>query len=865
VETLNILVIACGAIARELVRIRDMNGWSHVQFQCLPANLHNTPADIPAAVLEKIESEKEKFDRIFVAYADCGTAGALDRALEGTGAERIPGAHCYEFYAGSNVFQDLAEEEVGSFYLTDFLVQHFERLVIKGLGLDRNPELASYYFANYKRIVYLAQTESSELQGMARKYAAGLGLEYHYIYRGDKPLSDVLKPHLENRNREARVVFSPSGKRGRFPTGTPILQAARKLGVDIDSICGGRALCGRCRVEPVEGSFAKENIVSSPANLGPVTETERLCLEGGADRVGRLACMATIEGDVRIDVPADSQVHHQVVRKDCEAHDIEIDPVVKLYYVEIQRSESSEVEGGLKHLLYALGEQWGLHGLECDLSIQGFLQETLREGEWKATIAVRHGRQIVAAWPGFRARVYGAAVDVGSTTIAIHLCDLSSGQVLASSGAMNPQIRFGEDLMSRISYAMLNPGGAEEMTQAVRKTIRTLIARTAEKGGTTAADILEVTLVGNPVMHHLLLGLDPVPLGTAPFKLATDRSVDIPASELELELHPGACAYVLPCVAGYVGADTSAVLLAETPWQGEEISLIIDVGTNAEIVLGNRDRLLAASSPTGPAFEGAQVGNGQRAAPGAIERVRIDRETLEPRYRIIGCEAWSDEPGFEEQAAATGVTGICGSGIIEAVASMYLSGIVRSDGSVNGELAGRNSRICRDGRTFSYVLHRGDPEVVIRQGDIRAIQLAKAALYAGARLLMDHMGVDSVDRIRLAGAFGSHIDVKYAMVLGMIPDCELENVSSAANAAGTGARVALLNRASRDEIERRTRQIEKIETAVDEKFQQHFVDAMGIPHSTQSYPCLSQHVDLPTSETATAGPVGRRGRRTSRT
>jgi uncharacterized 2Fe-2S/4Fe-4S cluster protein (DUF4445 family) len=660
----------------------------------------------------------------------------------------------------------------------------------------------------------------------------------------------------------ALIVFSPSGKRGRFPHGTPVLQAARELGVDIDSICGGRARCGRCQVEAVEGSFAKENIVSSPGHLTDMGEAEEYCLARGRLRAGnRLSCQAEILGDVRIDVPASSQVHHQVVRKDYEAHDIEVDPVVHLYFVEVEQPDMHIPEGDLQRLLRALEKEWGLRDLSWDLVMLQELQQALRKGQWQVTVAIRNGRQITSVWPGFRDRTYGAAVDVGSTTIAVHLCNLTSGEVLASSGAMNPQIRFGEDLMSRVSYAMLNPEGSGQMTAIVRNAICELIAATAEQADISIEDVLEITLVGNPVMHHLLLGLDPTPLGTAPFALATDRAVDIWASEIDIELHPNARAYLLPCIAGHVGADTTAVMLAETPWMQDEISLIIDVGTNAEIVLGNRDRLLAASSPTGPAFEGAQISGGQRAAPGAIERVRIDPETLEPRFRVIGSELWSDEKGFEEAIGGQGVTGICGSGIIEAIACMYLAGIIRPDGSIDGEAAACSPRVQASDRTFSYLLHDGEPKIVIEQGDVRAIQLAKAALYAGARLLMDRMGVDRVDRIRLAGAFGSHIDVKYAMVLGMIPDCDLEQVSSANNAAGTGARIALLNRASRDEIEKRARLIEKVETAVDSNFQQHFVDAMGIPHSTQTYPSLSRVVDLPKQSADSQRMVGKRRRR----
>jgi uncharacterized 2Fe-2S/4Fe-4S cluster protein (DUF4445 family) len=584
-----------------------------------------------------------------------------------------------------------------------------------------------------------------------------------------------------------------------------------------------------------------------------------------------LSCQARILGDVRIDVPASSQVHHQVVRKDYEAHDIELDPVVRLYFVEVDQPDMHIPNGDLQRLQHALEKEWGLIGLECEFQVLRSLQNVLRKEQWQVTVAIRYGRQIVAAWPGFRDQIYGAAVDVGSTTIAVHLCDLSSGEVIASAGAMNPQIRFGEDLMSRVSYAMLNSEGAGQMTAAVRKAVNTLIANTALQADVAAEEILEVTLVGNPVMHHLLLGLDPTPLGVAPFALATDHAVDIMASNLGLELHPNARAYLLPCIAGHVGADTAGVLLAETPWERDEVSLIIDVGTNAEIVLGNRHRLLAASSPTGPAFEGAQISGGQRAAPGAIERVRIDPETLEPRFRVIGCELWSDDPEFESQVGEQGVTGICGSGIIEAIACMYLAGIILPDGTISGAAASRSPRVQASERTFCYVLNEGrqdsgndgEPRIVIEQGDVRAIQLAKAALYAGARLLMDHMGVDQVDRIRLAGAFGSHIDVRYAMVLGMIPDCDLDRVSSAANAAGTGARIALLNRASRGDIQMRARQIEKIETAVDPGFQQHFVEAMGIPHTSEPYPKLSRVFDLPrnTEGGSTTRPERRRRRR----
>ncbi|MEJ2452649.1 MAG: ASKHA domain-containing protein [Candidatus Thiodiazotropha sp.] len=666
---------------------------------------------------------------------------------------------------------------------------------------------------------------------------------------------------------EVLVIFTPSGRRGSFPVGTPVLQAARTLGVDIDSVCGGRGICGRCQVLVAEGDFPKFGVRSSSASLCAVSEPERRYAERRDLKPGRrLGCHARLEHDVVIDVPAESQVHRPVVRKDAVHIDFEVDPVVRLHYVEVREPDMHEPSSDLRRLRQSLAEQWSLADLGCAMQVRQTLQRQLRAGDWKVTVAVRQGREIVAVWPGFRERVFGLAVDVGSTTIAAHLCDLTSGKVIAAAGTMNPQIRFGEDLMSRVSYIVMHPGGEAELTIAVRQALNELIGQLTDEAGITREEILEASVVGNPVMHHLLLGISPVELGMAPFALADEAAMDLPAQELGLELHPGAHVYLLPCIAGHVGADTAGVVLAEGPHLDDAVTLLVDVGTNAEIVLGNRERLLAASSPTGPAFEGAQISGGQRAAPGAIERVRIDRDSLEPRFKVVDCELWSDAPGFEDAIAATGITGICGSGIVEVIAEMYLSGIISRDGMIDGSLVARTPRIVPDGRTFSYLLGSDPGGLRITQNDVRAIQLAKAALYAGVKLLMERMDVQQVDRIRLAGAFGSHIDVKYAMVLGLIPDCALDAVAAAGNAAGVGARIALVNAAKRREIEALVRRVEKIETAVEPRFQTHFIDAMGIPHKTDSFPNLAQEVALPpagstaTTSTTTTGRPRRRRR-----
>jgi uncharacterized 2Fe-2S/4Fe-4S cluster protein (DUF4445 family) len=675
---------------------------------------------------------------------------------------------------------------------------------------------------------------------------------------------------------DALVIFTPSGKRGRFPLGTPVLTAARQLGVDLDSVCGGRGICSKCQVAPSFGEFSKHGVTVAEDALSPWNEVEaRYDRVRGLAAGRRLGCQAKVMGDVVIDVPPESQVHRQVVRKRAEMRPITLDPATRLYYVEVAEPDMHEPSGDFERLSRALEDQWQIKEIEAGLDVLRKLQPSLRKGDWKVTVAVHTGhadgrQRVIDLWPGyFDGRLLGLAVDVGSTTIAAHLCDLFDGTVLASSGVMNPQIRFGEDLMSRVSYAMMNPGGDAEMTRAVRAAIDTLAREVANEAGADPGLIVETVFVCNPVMHHLLLGIDPVELGQAPFALAVSDSLSFAAAELDLgSIHPRARTYILPCIAGHVGADAAAVALSEAPQNGEALSLVVDVGTNAEILLGNRTRVLACSSPTGPAFEGAQISAGQRAAPGAIERVEIDPATKEPRFKVIGCDLWSDEPGFAEATAATGVTGICGSGIIEAVAEMRMAGLLDPSGLIGSAEQTGTPRCLPEGRTHAYLLHDGSatggPRITVTQGDIRAIQLAKSALYAGARLLMDEMGVDRVDRVVLAGAFGAHISPKHAMVLGMIPDCALDRVSSAGNAAGTGARIALLNSAARREIEAVVRRIHKVETAIEPRFQEHFVAANAIPHATDPFPELSRIVDLPAVSFNAGGSGGEGGRRRRR-
>ncbi|RUM99668.1 DUF4445 domain-containing protein [Pseudaminobacter arsenicus] len=647
------------------------------------------------------------------------------------------------------------------------------------------------------------------------------------------------------------VLFMPSGKRGRFPIGTPILDAARQLGVYVESVCGGRATCGRCQIEVQEGNFAKHKIVSSLEHISPKgPKEERYERVRGLPEGRRLSCSATVQGDLVVDVPQDTVINAQVVRKAASDRVIERNPAIQLCYVEVEEPDMHKPLGDLDRLRLALEKEWGWKNLLIAPHLVPQLQGILRKGNWAVTAAIHRDAGasrpfIVALWPGLKNEAYGIACDIGSTTIAMHLVSLLSGRVAASSGTSNPQIRFGEDLMSRVSYVMMNPDGREAMTKAVREAVNGLIGKVCEEGNANRDDILDCVFVANPIMHHLFLGIDPTELGQAPFALAVSSALQYWAHDIDIEVNRGARLYTLPCIAGHVGADAAGATLSEGPYRQDKMMLLVDVGTNAEIVLGNRNRVVAASSPTGPAFEGAEISGGQRAAPGAIERVRIDPETLEPKFRVIGVDKWSDEPDFEEAVGAVGVTGICGSAIIEVVAEMYLSGIISEDGVIDGELSARSPRIFQDGRTYSYLLRDGEPRLVITQRDVRAIQLAKAALYAGVKLLMEKQGVDHVDMIRFAGAFGSFIDPKYAMVLGLIPDCDLAEVKAVGNASGTGAMMALLNRDHRREIEDAVHRIEKIETALEPHFQQIFIDAMALPNKVDPFPNLALAVNLP--------------------
>jgi uncharacterized 2Fe-2S/4Fe-4S cluster protein (DUF4445 family) len=664
-------------------------------------------------------------------------------------------------------------------------------------------------------------------------------------------MPDPSKKHL--------VIFQPSGRRGEVPEGTILLDAARDLGVEIESICAGQQTCGKCKILVEKGNFQKYGVQSSGDHLSPMGETERDYWE--RRKVGgdyRLSCAARVEGPLVVTVPEESQARKQIVRKSATERVIELDPAIRQYYARVTPSTLGDERGDWELLQAALSDQFGLTGLGIDLPALQTLQDTQRTGKWGVTVSVWDDREVVRVQPGYAEGAYGLAVDIGTTTVVAHLCDLRTGAVLATEAMMNPQVPFGEDILSRISYIQSHKDGLARLNAAILEGLNKLARRAARQADLSPDDITDVVLVGNSVMHHIVLNISPVHIGGSPFTLATYDPVDVKARDLGLTtIDRCAWVHVLPCEAGYVGADNVAVLLAEEPHHQDEMVLVIDIGTNGEILLGNKEHLLSASSPTGPAFEGAQITHGMRAAPGAIERVRIDPETLSPRFRVIGGERWSDEMPPEGIQAA----GICGSGIIEVVAELFARGIVLRSGKFNTDTPSPNFRPTQ--QVGEYVLATPNQtstghEIIITQKDIRAVQLAKAALYAGAKLLMARRGVARLDRVILAGAFGSYISKEHAMLIGLFPDCDLEDVYAVGNAAGDGARIALLSRVKRYEAREAARWVDYVETALEIEFQSEFVAALDFPHTSDAFPHLNGLLPL---EALDPSKDGRRPRR----
>ena len=641
-----------------------------------------------------------------------------------------------------------------------------------------------------------------------------------------------------------QIVFQPSGRRGEIEAGKSVLEAARTLGVGIEAACGGARVCGKCRVIVETGRFEKLNLVSSADHVSPVGDVEKKFLTAEElSRGYRLACNAFLSGDLVVTVPEESRSAKQVILEKGRERKIEVRPAVKNITVTLPAASLSDFRDDRQRLLDALEKETGLKNLSVDYPVLKELPQILRDGSWTVTATLWQEKEVIRVAPGTRKTSLGAAVDVGTTTLAAFLCDLTTGEVLAKASRMNPQIGYGEDVLARISYAASEAEGREKLQASIIEALNALTADMTEKAGFSASDVDEMVLVYNTAMHHLALGLDPRYVGRAPFAPAASAPLDVKARDLGVNINPSGNVHSLPVEAGFVGADNMAVLLAEEPYNGEKIKLIIDIGTNGEIDLGNKNRLLSTSCATGPALEGAQIAFGMRAAPGAIERVKIDPISHEPRYKVIGQDEWYPVPCDRHPTVQKiGAQGICGSGVIDAIAAMYKAGVISKAGRINAKLETPRVRRGESGK-LEYVLAWAKEtavgkDIVITQADIRAVQLAKAALYVGAEYLMEKLGVDHVDEVILAGAFGSYIDKESAMAIGMFPDCDLSRVHAVGNAAGDGARIALLNVGKRHEAAKVARRVEFVETAIEPDFQKKFMDAIAIPHAKAKFPHL---------------------------
>lgn len=638
-----------------------------------------------------------------------------------------------------------------------------------------------------------------------------------------------------------KVIFQPSGRRGEIENGKTILEASRELGVDIEAICGEKKKCGKCKVRIEEGFFERYGIESKMEHLTPLglTEEEMKFIKKEEEAEGyRLGCVTAINGDVLVFVPEESRAGKQVVRKAATERKIKLDPAIRKFYVELPPPSLHEPMGDWERLTQELKKTYGLDGLSIDYFVLREMPIRIRQGKWNVTVTIWNEKEVVKIEPGFVEKGYGLAVDIGTTTVAAYLCDVTTGAIVAVDSMMNPQVPYGEDVMSRITYAMMHQDGLEKLHHSIIDGLNKLIQSVSTAGGISPEDICELIIVGNTAMHHLFMNIYPEHIGVAPFPPALHHSIDVKARDLKLNIYVGAYVHILPIEAGFVGADNVGVLIAEEPYNQDEMVLTIDIGTNGELVLGNRQKLISSSCATGPALEGAHIKFGMRAAPGAIERIKIDPETREVKFKVIGKEEWNTE------IENPGAKGICGSGIIDALSEMFRAGVILKNGNINMNIQSPRIRKGEDGAEFVIAWAKETSigrDITMSIKDVRAVQLAKGALYSGAKLMMKRLGVTKLDKVILAGAFGSYIDKESAMVIGMFPDCEMENVYAVGNAAGDGARIALLNRAKREEANVIARQVEYVELAVDSGFQKEYMEAMHLPHMKDKFPHI-QHI-----------------------
>jgi uncharacterized 2Fe-2S/4Fe-4S cluster protein (DUF4445 family) len=603
------------------------------------------------------------------------------------------------------------------------------------------------------------------------------------------------------------VDFQPLGRRVRIEEGKTVLEAARRAGVGLNAVCGGAGVCGTCRVRVVEG------LVSSPNR-----SEENFLDQDDFDQGYRLACQVEIRGDVLVDVPPESITAPQRAQIEGRERAVEVDPMVRSFDVRPTPPNLHDLRSDEKRLREALREQHNISNVRFDPIVLSDISSLLREEDWEIRLFLWDGGRspcVIGAAP-VGAHPLGAAVDIGTTKVAAYLVDLETGETLGASGEMNPQIAFGEDVMARIAYAMEEEGHIRELQAAIVQGLEDRFIELCEASDRSCGELLEAVLVGNTCMHHLVMGLPVDQLGLAPYVPALSASCDIKARDLGLQIAPGAYVHLLPNIAGFVGADHVSMVMASGLHEAEQITLGLDIGTNTEVSLAAKGRLLSCSTASGPAFEGAHIRDGMRAAPGAIEWVRVVDGRVE--YQTID---------------GAPPVGICGSGILDSVAELRRIGVLKENGSMRRD---GHPRVRQSGDRPEFVLvpagEQGAPnDIVINRKDVSEIQLAKGAIRAGIEVLLDEAGIeiDQVERVVVAGAFGTYLDVANARAIGMFPPLPLNRFDQVGNAAGIGAKLALLSRRCRGVAEEIAHRVEYIELTTDARFSNAYMDAMGLP------------------------------------
>jgi len=612
------------------------------------------------------------------------------------------------------------------------------------------------------------------------------------------------------------IIFTPSGVQTTADDGESVFDVAVRVGVDIKSVCGGQGICKRCQCSLQTGNHSKFGLTVTDDALFKLRPAEKKAVHDGEMASGlRLACRSKIMGDVVIDVPPHARHTQSAIRK--AAFDLPgpVDPPIRLQMVQLPEPTLHAHLSDTESLIAQLG---GNVTVAPNLVLK--IQPLLAAHDRTIIAVIRDDAKVIDLWPPQRDGLFGAAIDIGSTSVALYLYDLVTGQLVHQASAMNPQICFGEDVMSRVSYVMMNKGGREKLAAAVQGQLRDMLSDARNSIGADADQVLELVCVGNPIMHHTLIGIDPTPLGQSPFTLAVKDWIDLPGYMLDLGLPRHARVSLLPLIGGHVGADTAAAYLTQMDRMAGRSVLLVDIGTNAEIVLTHDGKVAAASSPTGPALEGAEISCGVRACEGAVERVRIDPATHACRVKIIGHDDWLTDETIGNHA----VPGLCGSAIFEVMVELARCGLIDRSGLFQPEAS--PDRFTEDAGVSVYQLIG---HLSLKQTDIRAVQLAKSALMAGARLVAEELGCEVFDEVLLAGAFGTHLDPSYVAEIGIIPHNGADTIKAVGNAAGMGAAMCLTDQSQRTRIRAAVKDIVKIETALEPRFQDYFVEGMAFP------------------------------------